>query len=178
MKAGVVSLAILLLSGTFAWSQRDTSVALSPKANVFGGFVMTGGGPLGFAKGYRAGADFRVHGPLYVTIDGLQLWDKSNSRVNHVSDSADLGGLLYRHPVTKSGTALFGQVLAGAELFHNSSKSHTWTFINAWTPALEAEVGADVPLSTHWAIRPEGATSGPSSRTGAAAQEGYRRIRR
>lgn len=155
MRWRVSSLLLLLGSGVLAISQADAPHPVAPKADLYGGFAVTAGGPVGTGRGYSAGGDIRLRGPLYLAIDGTGFWETASTRQGS-SENISLFGPLFRRATGSHGMAVFGDLLAGMDFFRNKGQSYTWTYNDATLPALAADAGIDIPVSTHWAIRPEG----------------------
>ncbi len=155
MRWSVFSPLLLLASGALASSQAAAPRPVAPKADLYGGFAVTAGGPVGWGKGYSAGGDFRLHGSsLYLAIDGTGFWEKAPYG-NSSSENVALFGPRYRLRIPSNGMAIFGDLLAGMDFFRNKGQSYTWTYNDATLPALAADAGIDIPLSTRLAIRPQ-----------------------
>ncbi|MFP5237697.1 MAG: hypothetical protein ACLGSD_17515 [Acidobacteriota bacterium] len=159
MSRRLVFTTILLFCAAFAAAQSEPSPkAALPRAELYGGFAGAGGGPLGFGKGWHFGSDFRMHGPLYFVVDGSQTWDgnQPGNGINNMSNSNSLFGVRYWFRPFPSGASLFTQGLAGIDSLRNSGQSYTWNYNNATSPALAADLGLHIPLTTHWSTAFQG----------------------
>jgi hypothetical protein len=145
-----------LISGVLAWCQVQPARPASDTAvEVFGGFALGAGGPLGTNPGFNAGVDFKVYPRIFVVADVGHFID-THEPSNNTTDTSILFGPRYMVRLSGSSrAAVFSDVLLGADVFHNSGQSYTYAYNNATSFAVAVDGGLDYRLSKHLGLRGE-----------------------
>ena len=156
MRVSALYVGVLLLSGSLAWSQASQlGESGYRRYQIYGGPMFTGSNPSGntFGGGFGAGGNFaRWAGVLgeFTLVRG------SCCSVNNITLTDYLVGPRIGKPWSASSRlGPFADVLFGGQTLNNSSNHHTWTYSNGTGPAIAADGGLDVRLSTRLAFRGE-----------------------
>jgi hypothetical protein len=153
MTPRILSVAVLLISGSLAFGQsaRESRTG-SPNFEVSGGLALSGGGTLDPGFGLNAGFDKRAHGPLYIAAETTYL-NEAHEAADGSFDTAILAGPRYRRG---GASAVFADLLAGADIFRNRGQDYTHQYNDGTSFALAADVGGDIAWGHHLALRPQG----------------------
>jgi hypothetical protein len=148
-------LALLLSTCTFAQSQTHADdPAMNPRVELFGSFSVAHSNPLGTNKGFKLGADFRLHGPFYLVAEQSHFFDLPQTYPggSKSRDTSVLAGPRYRF--ARGRYAYFGDFLVGGNFYRNYN-AVTPIYANANEPAFATGGGVDFTLTRHFAVRGE-----------------------
>ncbi len=130
-------------------ASSDVPSAARARAEIFGGFSLAAGGAqqagrvTGTDYGFNGGADFRLFPHIFLVADVSQYSDPTDG-IDKSSDTAFLFGPRFLVPFShNSRVSVFGEILAGGDLFHNSGQSYTFTYNNATAFAQAVQGGLD-----------------------------------
>jgi hypothetical protein len=157
MIVGRISLALLLLSGALARSQgHPATESQFRRYEIYGGAAFTGSNPSGatFGGGFGGGGNFtRWAGVLgeFTLVRG------SCCVVNNITVTDYLVGPRIAKPFSAaSHVSPFADFLFGGQTLNNSSNHHAWAYGNGSGPAIAADGGLDLRLTSRLMLRGQG----------------------
>ena len=171
MRVHKVSLSVLLLLGACAWSQaHPTSEFNDRRFEIYGGPVFTGSNPSGdtFGGGFGIAGNFTRWAGV---LGEFTLFRGSCCVVNNITLTDYLVGPRITRPFSASSRlSPFADLLFGGQTLNNSSNHHTWLYNNGSGPAVAADGGVGLRLTSRLALRGQiGFVHSRFSRLGAPA---------
>lgn len=154
MRPSWVSLPLLLLSGTLAWSQAQPLAESNfRRFEVHGGPVFNGSNPSNatFGAGFGVGESFTRWG----AVQGEFTYAGSSCCAsNYVTLTDYLFGPRIVVPVSGSTrVSPFADVLFGGQTLNNSSNHHSWLYNNGSGPAIAVDGGMDLRMTSRLSVR-------------------------
>lgn len=154
MRVFGISLSILLLSGALAWSQaHPLAESANRRYEIYGGPVFTGSNPSGdtFGGGFGVAGNFTRWAGV---LGELTFARGSCCVVNNITLTDYLVGPRIARPFSASShLSPFADVLFGGQTLNNSSNHHSWQYNNGSGPAIAADGGVDVRLTSRFSFR-------------------------